>query len=128
VRPLFTLLLLSGIASARTTSEVAYSLKDVYTTAMRFVRIDRSCKLLERDPEAAYLTFECEDDGKQKRGALEMFKSGEQVRLQLSLTDDPRYVEMRFLELFERKLRDELGAPVSKKPPPPPPDLSPPGG
>jgi hypothetical protein len=49
------------------------------------------------------------------------------VRAQVTLADDPRYVELRFLELLERKLRDERGpAPPPIRTPAPAPPASPP--
>jgi hypothetical protein len=42
------------------------------------------------------------------------------VRTQVTLADDPHYDELRFLELYERKLRAERGIPAPLPPPPPP--------
>jgi hypothetical protein len=122
-------MLLAGPALAKASKDVPYSLTDALSTAVRFVRIDRGCKLIDKDADAAFLTWECKDGEKVLRGALEIFHVGErpagheQVRLQVTLGDEPHYVELRFLELLERKLRDERGAPPSvaapqKKPPP----------
>ncbi len=102
--------------------ELAWPLSEVYSAALRFVRIDRGCKVTERDAEAAYLLFECTDGEKTKRGSLELFptrtEGREAVRAQVAL-DDPSYVEARFLDLLERKLRDERGTPppLPKRPP-----------
>jgi hypothetical protein len=120
---LLVLLLIPGTSLAKATGEVPYALGDVYSTALRFVRIDKGCKVIDRDPDAAFVTFECKDDDKTKRGSMEMFRSGgkqEGVRVQLALGDDPHYMELRWLELLERKLRDERGTP------PPPPAAAPP--
>jgi len=119
---------------AKSHVEVPYSLKEVYSTAARFVRVDRGCQITDRDPDAAFVTFECKDDDRVKRGALELIavqvqgQPGRSVRVQLSLGDDPHYMELRFLELFERKLRLELGNPpaVEPKPQPPSDDRKPP--
>jgi hypothetical protein len=95
---------------------------------VRFVRVDRGCKITDRDEADGYILFECPDDagGKNpRRGALELIPLEAQgragVRAQLTLTDEPRYLELRFLELLERKLRDERGAPTQRRPAPPPP-------
>jgi hypothetical protein len=126
---LLILLLIPGTALAKASSDVPYSVGEVFSAALRFVRIDEGCKVLDRDPDAAFVTFECKDNEKIKRGSLEVFRSSvngqEGVRLQITLGDDPHYVELRWLELLERKLRDERGTPVPptpKPPPPPPPD------
>jgi hypothetical protein len=87
---------------------------------MRFIRIDRGCAILDKDADAAFIAFECKEDEKARRGALEIWRAGQGVRLQVTLPDEPHYMELRFLELLERKLRDELGTapPAPKKPPP----------
>lgn len=124
-------------AQAKTHVEVPYTLKEVYSAAARFVRIDRGCQITDRDPDAAFLTFECKDDERIKRGALELMvvqvqgQPGKSVRVQVGLGDDPHYMELRFLELFERKLRQELGnppsvTPDSRDPKPPVEDRKPP--
>ena len=118
--------LFSGPAQARATSDVAYSLGDVYSTTLRFVRLDKGCKIVDKDPDAAFVAFECKEDERVKRGSIEMFRSSiggrDGVRLQVTLGDDPHYVELRWLELVERKLRDERGTPPelpAKAPPAP---------
>jgi len=125
---LFTTLLASSDAFARAASDLPFSVGDAYSAAVRFVRVDRACVVTDKDPDAAFLTFECKDDDKVKHGALEIFKTRVEgrdgVRLQVALGDDPHYVELRFLELLERKLREERGNPPplvstpAKKPPP----------
>jgi len=114
---LVTLALTWDAAHARAQSDLPYPLAEAYATALRFVRVDRGCKVVDKDADAAFVSFECPgDDGKTKRGALELFKAGNGVRLQVTLGDDTHGMELRWLELFERKLRDELGTPL---PPPP---------
>ena len=111
-------------ASARAQADVPYALGEAFSTALRFVRIDRGCKVVDKDPDAAFVAFECNDDGKVKRGSLELFKVPAGVRTQVTLGDDTHGMELRWLELFERKLRDERGTPTA--PPPSPPSTSPP--
>jgi hypothetical protein len=124
------LVLLAGLAvlwnvpaHARAASELQYGLTEVYSTALRFVRIDRGCKVVDKDADAAFVAFECSDDGKTKRGSMEIIKTPTGVRTQVTLGDDTHGMELRWLELFERKLRDELGAPI---PPPAPKPAAPP--
>ena len=124
---------LGTTASARSQLELAWPLKDVFPVAVRFVRVDRGCKVTDRDEASGYIVFECDDGAKQVRhGALELIaidapgRGG--VRAQLTLGDEPRYIELRFLELLERKLRDERGVAPPQRPPappPPPPDAGP---
>jgi hypothetical protein len=65
----------------------------------------------DKDAEAAFVSFECDDDGKVKRGSLELFKVASGVRMQVTLGDDTHGMELRWLELLERKLREERGTP-----------------
>ena len=102
-------------AYARAQADLPYGVPEAFSTAMRFVRIDRGCKVVDKDADAAFVAFECNDDGKVKRGSLELFKVADGVRMQVTLGDDTHGMELRWLELFERKLRDERGTP----PPPP---------
>ncbi len=100
---------------ARASSDLGFSVAEVFSSAVRFVRVDKGCKVLDKDGDAAYVNFECVEDEHTKRGSIEIFATGKRaVRVQVSLGDDPHYTELRFLELFERKLREERG-----NPPPP---------
>ncbi len=108
-------------ADARAQSDLPYALSETFSTALRFVAVDRGCKVVDKDAEAAFISFECSDDGKVKRGSLELFKVPTGVRTQVTLGDDTHGMEMRWLELFERKLREERGTPT----PPPPPSPAP---
>ena len=107
----------SATAHARASSDLPYATSEAYSTAVRFVRVDRGCRITDKDADAAFVTFECKDDDKTKRGSLELWRSSGGVRVQVTLGDDPHYMELRWLELFERKLREERGVPL---PPPPP--------
>lgn len=118
-------------AQARATTEWSYRLDEVFSTAQRFIRVDRGCRITDKDPDSAFVIFECPiDEKKTAHGALELFKSEqrnhENVRVQITLSDDSHGAELRFLELLERKLRDERGLPREpvKKPAPTP--LAPP--
>lgn len=104
-------------ADARAQSELPYTLSETFSTALRFVAVDRGCKIVDKDADAAFVSFECTDDGRVKRGSIELIKVQNGVRSQVTLGDDTHGMELRWLELFERKLRDERGTPT---PPPPP--------
>ncbi len=104
-------------AHARAQTDLPYGVAEAFSTALRFVRVDRGCKVVDKDADAAFVAFECDDDGKVKRGSLELIKTHGGVRTQVTLGDDTHGMELRWLELFERKLREERGTP---SPPPPP--------
>jgi len=122
---LLLIVLIPQPALARHSSEVPYAPAEVFSTAVRFVRVDKGCKVTDQDPGAAFVMFECADGDKTKRGSLEIWKAGGGSHLQITMSDDPSYVELRWLELLERKLRDERGTPP---PAPAPHHPSPDGG
>ena len=107
-------------AHARAEADLPYGLSEAFSTAERFVVVDRGCKVTDKDPEAAFVSFACTDDGQVKRGSIEIFKVGSGVRAQVTLGDDTHGMELRWLELFERKLREERGTPMPPAPAPPP--------
>jgi hypothetical protein len=125
--PRFALVCLAALAvsagrvEARAQGEWPWAVAETFSTAVRFVRIDKGCKIVDKDPEAAFVAFECSDDGKVKRGSIELIKSGSGVRAQITLGDDTHGMELRWLELLERKLRDERGTPTPPPSPAPPP-------
>jgi len=106
-------------AHARAQTDLPYGLSETFSTALRFVAVDRGCKIVDKDADAAFVSFECSDDGKVKRGSLELIKVATGVRTQVTLGDDTHGMELRWLELFERKLRDERGTPAPPPPSPP---------
>ena len=128
-------LFLPSIVQARGQLDLPWPLAQLFGVALRFVRVDRGCRVVDKDENAAYIAFECESEPDKKRGgSLELIpltvqgRSG--VRAQISLADETHGTELRFLELLERKIREEKGPP----PPPgaprpaPPPAHAPDGG
>src|SRR5438309_1157293 len=103
-------------AHARAQTDLPYAVGEAFSTALRFVRVDRGCKIVDKDPDAAFVAFECDDGGKAKRGSLELFKVAGGVRTQVTLGDETHGTELRWLELFERKLREERGTPTAPSP------------
>src|SRR5579883_1375840 len=116
-------------AGARSQVEMGWPLTTVFSIAVRFVRVDRGCDVVDKDPQSGYIVFSCKDDtpgapkdAPPRRGTLEFIAadpSQPPVRVQVTLAEEPRYMELRFLELLERKVRDERG------PAPPPRHLEP---
>lgn len=118
------LLLATGPVEARGKKDFGWPLAQVYGAAVRFVRIDRGCKITDRDPVAAYVAFEC--PGKRGKaatnGGIELIPiekaTRSVVRAQVTLANEPRSVEISFLDQLERKIRDERGSPPRRKRPP----------
>ncbi len=138
IRRLLGVAVLLAVATPSWASEKAefgWELRQVFSASLRFVRIERGCKITDRDEAAAFLVFECPPDEKgqpPRRGSIELYRvdsrGAPMVRVQVTLGDEPSYMERRFLDLLERKLRAELGTPPPPKPAPRPPAESPDGG
>lgn len=110
-------------AWARSEKTLAYPRDQVWPTAVRFLVVDEHVKVIEKDPEAGFVTFELRDDGRTFRGALEVMtinRDGRNlVRFVLQIEDRPSWLEIAMLGRLETKLRAELGSPVpapSEKP------------
>jgi hypothetical protein len=117
-------LIAPSVVAARASSALPYPLPETFSTAVRFIRVDRGCQVTDKDPDAAFVTFTCEEEGSSsRRGSLELYPTDANgqpaVRVQVTLGDESHGTELRFLELLERKLKEERGTPVpvpGKKP------------
>ena len=109
----------ADLADARSEKTLAYQRDQVWPTAVRFLVVDERVKVIEKDAEAGYVTFELKDDGKLFRGSLEVMTverdKRKSVRFVLQIEDRPDWLEIAMLSRLERKLRAELGTPA---PPP----------
>jgi hypothetical protein len=119
-------LLLPLAAGARTTQTVPYAPSDVWATAVRFLRVDRSYPIREKDESAGYVLFEYPERGRSFRGALELVATTDgdgraATQIVVSLPDLPRHYEIALVDKLAAKMREERGAP-----PPPPPRRRPP--
>lgn len=110
---------------------VPYAYDRVWPAAVRFLRVDRKLKIVEKDEGAGYVLFEIVDDGKTFQGALELSRTKDErrdaTRLAMTIGDRPSYVADALLEKLELKLRDELGEPLPPPPAPEPPATKPAG-
>jgi hypothetical protein len=129
---LIAILLSAGAADARSEKTLAYPRDQVWPTAVRFLVVDERVKVIDKDPDAGYVTFELKDDGKVFRGSLEVMTverdNRKTVRFVLQIEDRPDWIEVAMLQRLERKLRSELGSPSpppAKDPPKDPPKDAP---
>lgn len=105
-------------ATARASFESPYSLEQTYSTALRYVRIDRNYKVTEKDPNAAYVLFDYRDpQGAESQGAIEMVPSAQTIKVVVQLPKMPRYHEQMLADGLAKKLRDELGTPAPRPAP-----------
>ncbi len=104
-------LMVPAVAQARSEKAMGYAPKDVWSPTVRFVRVDESLKILERDAELGYILFELREDKKVFRGSVEIIAASADhgVRVIVDLRDRPSYMEVAMLERLERKLLAELG-------------------
>jgi hypothetical protein len=108
-------------ATARASFDSPYTLDQTFSSALRFVRVDRGYKVSEKDPQSAYVLFEYKEAGDRvSPGAIEMVASGSVVKVVVQLQQMPRYHEQVLADALAKKLRDEYGEPPHKAPPPPP--------
>ncbi len=130
---LIAILLSTSIADARSEKTLSYQREQVWPTAVRFLVVDERVRVIEKDADAGYVTFELKDDGKVFRGSLEVMTverdKRKSVRFVLQIEDRPDWLEIAMLTRLERKLRAELGSPApppAKDPPKEPPQKDPP--
>ena len=106
---------LSIAASARTVRETTYRYDQIWSTTVRFLRVDSGFAVIEQDKGTGYVMFEYLDGGRSLHGAVELIpleKNGaESVQLGLRIQDMPTYVENVLMDKLVRKLRDEYGEP-----------------
>jgi len=114
---------MTGTAAARAEKTLAYEREQVWSTAVRFIRVDERLKIVEKDADAGYVLFELHEDKKTFRGSLEIatiVREGRQyTRFVVTVEDRPMYLETGMLERLERKLRLELGSPTPAPSPKP---------
>jgi hypothetical protein len=102
-------------AEARTERQFRYEPTKVWSTALRFVRVNENLAVIEKDADAGFILFELREEKKIFRGSVEILTVTESgrtsVRFVIQIADRPSYVEIAMMDRLERKLRDELGAP-----------------
>jgi len=108
-------LALSGTASARTERKLTYRATQVWSSAVRFLRVDLGYKIVEKDKETGYLLFEYNDSGRSYQASLELIPVVDEghriVRARVRIEGMPSYVEAVLIDKFLRKLKTEYGDP-----------------
>lgn len=115
------------VAGARTVETVPYPPSDVWSTAVRFLRVDRGYPIREKDETAGYVLFDYPERGRTYRGALELVATTDgdgrsATQVVVSLPDLPRHYELTLVDKLAAKMREERGppAPARRRPPSPP--------
>jgi len=117
-------ILLSGPAEARTMELVSYSIAEVWPASVRFLRVDRSFPIHEKDESAGYVLFDYTDGPTDSEGR-------DSTRMVVTIPDLPKRYERMLIDKLASRLRDDLGPPAppprpTKPAEPPRPDASPP--
>jgi hypothetical protein len=111
----------ASAAEARSERNTGYTFEQAWPTAVRHLRVDEGFKIVDKDQDTGYVVFELEDDGKVFSGALEVVQHEEDgrkvVKLVLTITDRPDYMEAQVLDRMLQKLRMEHGDPPRPQPP-----------
>jgi hypothetical protein len=113
----------AGVVRARVEADSEYTKAQTYSGALRYLRVDLGFEVVEKDPEAAYLVFRYEPPGQPKNeslGTVEIVDSGEHVRVFVRIPRMPEYHERVLRDGLVRKLKDEYGPPLPRKPEPAP--------
>ena len=102
-------------AEARTTRELTYTTHQVWTAAVRFVRVDLGATILEKDRGTGYLLFEYRDAGRTSPASLELIPveaNGKRwLKARLSIERLPTYVEGVIFDRLVRRLQEDYGDP-----------------
>lgn len=117
-------LLMTSATQASIARELTYSENTVWRCAVRFIRVDKGFRVIEKDKETGYLLFEYTDGARTTNGSIEVLRvvknKREYVRVQMNLHGQPKYVESLLFKKLERKLKSEYGvAPAAKYVEPP---------
>lgn len=109
--------------AARSEAEVGYTREQAFSAALRYLRVDLSYEVTEKDPQAAYLLFSFSDPALQKKtghGSIELVQRDKVVRILVNLPELPSYREELLKRGLLEKLRTEYGEPPAPAPPEPP--------
>ncbi|MET0342325.1 MAG: hypothetical protein ABW252_15080 [Polyangiales bacterium] len=111
-----------AVPSARRQRELPYGFAQVWSTALRLVRVDLRLPVTDRDQEGGYVMFTWLVGDKGFPGSLELSpQGGDKVATVVvaQVEGQPSYVAQMLLDRLEKKLRTELGAPPPARPRPP---------
>jgi hypothetical protein len=108
-------------AHARSTQVMSYPLSEVWSTAVRFIRVDQGYKVREKDEDSGYVLFDLVEGAKTYKASLELITATDDqgrdgTRAAFSIPDLPRHFEITLLDKLLSKVRDERGSPAPAPP------------
>lgn len=109
-------LALAWPCSASTNTDLGYTRVQVYSAALRYLRIDLGYEITEQDADAAYLLFRYKAEGltQARFGAFEIVETAAGVRLWVKLPEMPSYHEQMLKDGLVKKLKQDYGEPPPK--------------
>jgi hypothetical protein len=119
-------LLWVGGAQAKREQSFRYPYSRVWSSTLRMLRVDFQSPIQEKDQESGYFLFDFPESGKSHPGSVELVRSTEggveTVRVMITISALPTYVEQMLLDRLQRKLSQEFGDPTepAKQPAKPP--------
>jgi hypothetical protein len=109
---------LPGVAHARKQTDHRYVYEQVWSAAVRMVRVDLRYPIDDQDPSIGYVLFQYQDRGRAYPGSIELVRTEvegvEYVRTVVQIPSMPSYVEQMMLDRLGRKLRAEFGDPPER--------------
>ena len=112
---------LPATASARRSDSHAYRYEQVWSAALRLLRVDYGFAIRDRDEDVGFVLFDYVGTGRAVPGSLEVVRTRQNdqdvVRVTLNIPAMPAYVERMILDKLQRKLREEFGEPLTPPPP-----------
>lgn len=112
---------LPATASARRSDSHAYRYEQVWSAALRLLRVDYGFPIRDRDEDVGFVLFDYVGTGRAVPGSLEVVRTRQNdqdvVRVTLNIPAMPAYVERMILDKLQRKLREEFGEPLTPPPP-----------
>jgi hypothetical protein len=118
-------------ARARAEADTYCTLTQTFGASLRYLRVDLGYKVIEKDPDAAYILFKYPVPGESKQqvqGAIELIKVEKKVRIVVTIPKMPRLYEQLLRDGLLKKLADEYGDvnhPSQEKPKETAPDAGP---
>lgn len=114
------LLAVSAPAFARVEERTAYAKDLAFHSVVRFLRVDRGYRLVEKDLDSGYLLFEYPlEKGRVVSGSVEVVPTEQGSAIIVRLADLPEYHERVLFRALLGRLRSDYGEPRKPTPAPP---------
>ena len=108
-------LTVANTAGARSKRDTTYRYDQLWSTAVRFLRVDNRFPITEKAKKEGYILFEYKEERHKYQGALELIPTvaggKHRIRISVQIANMPGYVENVFLNRLMKKMRKEYGSP-----------------